>query len=510
MLPNPFRRLFKDRRGGVAMLVAIMGAMLIAFAGLAVEVSNALQDQRHMQSAADSAALAAATASFTDGSTGPWANEGYAVAGNAGFTSSTNTCDTISGTVTDTVYVGAVCPGDPAASSAACTTSGTTCVEALIKKPFTLSLAHVLFPGNFVVHGRAIAFISANSVCAAILDPTDPSSFVVNGGGTTIFHSCPVYVNSTAANAAKCNGCSGTVTCDLGLFVGGDSSPDPFSGTCTTHPNQPAVVDPLRNINPSFMGTAPTIAATVAASLLTCPTGAGNCSTITPGANGPNTPVYIPKGSSNCTSNSKGGITMSGANAICYVCPGVYIVDAKTQNAQFTVTSGSLLSVPTANLATECVGDSGDATAGIAFVLTDTGCTTANATCTSVPTPTIGNGATVNLTRTDPSDATKLIGGLDAAQASASGLPNETVFWQNRNATTGVQNTDKFTGLTTLSGLLYFPTGNVSMNGSATPTIGPCLEIIAYTLTISGSNTLGATGCVAPPPQIPPPSTLID
>src|SRR5579862_3156672 len=103
MLPNPFRRLTKDRRGGVAIMVAIMGAMLIAFAGLSVEVFNALQDQRHMQSAADSAPLAAATASFT-GSPNPYQDGGYTVTGNAGFTSSNHDC-----TSTDTVYVGAPC-----------------------------------------------------------------------------------------------------------------------------------------------------------------------------------------------------------------------------------------------------------------------------------------------------------------------------------------------------------------------------------------------------------------
>jgi Flp pilus assembly protein TadG len=48
-----------------------------------------------------------------------------------------------------------------------------------------------------------------------------------------------------------------------------------------------------------------------------------------------------------------------------------------------------------------------------------------------------------------------------------------------------------------LTGVIYYPNGNISFSGSASATTAGCSEIIGGSLTFSGASTLSASGCTA-------------
>ncbi|HLY44605.1 MAG TPA: pilus assembly protein TadG-related protein [Stellaceae bacterium] len=247
MFANPLQRMNKDRGGSVAILVAVMVTMLIGFTSLAAEVSMALATQRKMQAAADSAAISAANAQFV--STGSSSNcgsncseEGYAIARLDGFTSSTQSC---SGN--DTVYVVSPPCDGPNAGNA-------TYVEALIKKPFTLQLAHVLFPGNFVLHGRAVAHISSTSSppCAVALDPSGKDTITISGGTTTSFVNCGLAADSNDPNAVETKG-SGSLLSVTSLLTSGSPGYNAGAGTIDAGSSG----NPCSAANPSCLSSSP-------------------------------------------------------------------------------------------------------------------------------------------------------------------------------------------------------------------------------------------------------------
>jgi len=54
-----------------------------------------------------------------------------------------------------------------------------------------------------------------------------------------------------------------------------------------------------------------------------------------------------------------------------------------------------------------------------------------------------------------------------------------------------------FSGAVTLplTGVIYYPNGNMSFTGSADSTGANCSEVIAGTITLSGASTVSASGC---------------
>src|SRR5579859_5333874 len=134
-----FRKLIADQKGASAIMIVLMAAVLIAFASLGVEVVLALKTQRDMQSAADSAVLAAVTANKA---TYPSpTTEAYSVAAKAGFTKGQGAGCNATPTVTLTTPP---CDGP---------NSGTAgYYEMLIRDNFPLRLAKVVTGQDFVVH----------------------------------------------------------------------------------------------------------------------------------------------------------------------------------------------------------------------------------------------------------------------------------------------------------------------------------------------------------------------
>ena len=321
-----FRQLIADGDGQVAVLIGLLVAVLIAFVSLGVEIVLALYDQRQMQSAADSAALAAATSKLLGNP--DWQNEGYAVIANAGFRDGApGPC-----TATDTtIYIGTPCDG-PHANDA-------EYVEVLIVQPFSLELARVVNYGEaFLLHGRAVASIEHVSPCACIKD-----SLKVNGTTALAkFQQCTINAKSAQVTGGA------TLTCDH-LYVG-TTAAGVNQALCPTTSNARGCDDPYADI----AAPSPTPSNCIASKFT--------------GTSGPSLTLTPAAGSTVATLCD--GIDV-GTGQTLNLCPGVYIVDGNigSPRSTFRMNAGTITSDKSSFDASVCTS----AGSGVAIVLTSSG-----------------------------------------------------------------------------------------------------------------------------------------
>jgi len=454
MVTNLCRKLIADRRGATAIMIAVMAALLIGFTSLGFEVVQALQIQRHMQSAADSAVLAAVTANKTGYPSDP-TQEGYGVAAKAGYNhSSGDDC-----TTSPTVYL----YSDALSGTTPCLTIPSGDVGIRIKQPFTLRLAKVLFPADFTLHVDAVAYWSGKSGCILALSTTRTPALWVSGNSNTNVQSCDTYINSDASNAVKIDGtasfgCNGAGGYSLNI-QGTTFQTGGGTNTCPTDTGQPPTSDPY--------------AAT------TTPSPTSPCTSTTNGTLNPATSGGV------VTFCNK--VMLTNGKTL-NLCPGVYIVTAGGNNAVSTSSGSTLQSVSNSPLLSDGV------TANPTYWQT-LGFTSWNAVCPN----NTGNGVAIVLTGSPASNtgSASLSGGtikLVGLQSSADGLPAGIVFWQNQGAT--LDNSDAFTGSTSqfIDGVLYLPQGDISWAGSTT-TAGGCTEMIAQTIKFTGGAVFQNAGC---------------
>ena len=131
---------FRDNRGQIAILTALMAPVLIGGLGIGVESSYWYVQQRGAQNAADAAVVAAAT------NTSPsYVAEGQAVAAKMGFPNGANN-------TTVAVTNSATCPG------------GGTCYQVTVTQVVPLQLAQLIgYHGDATLNGSSAVTISAIS-----------------------------------------------------------------------------------------------------------------------------------------------------------------------------------------------------------------------------------------------------------------------------------------------------------------------------------------------------------
>ena len=137
------RRLFRGRRGSVAIMMGVLLGVLIGMAALGTEITLVLYKQRQMQSAADTAALSAATAlskGYPD-----FTVEGRAIAAAGGF---------VDGTKGITVTINRPPASGPRAGNP-------SAVEVIIAQPQPLNLVRLFTVTPFNVSARAVALKGA-------------------------------------------------------------------------------------------------------------------------------------------------------------------------------------------------------------------------------------------------------------------------------------------------------------------------------------------------------------
>src|SRR6266436_8830624 len=222
VLSKHLRRLRKDQRGTVAVIMGFLIIPLVGALGVGFEVSNWYMNGRGMQNAADAAALAAATNGGAN-----YDVEARAVAAQYGFVDgANNTTVTASNTAT--------CPG-----------GGNTCYGVAISGAVPLLVSQVVdYQGDTTLNGAAAKKLNAVAVARPTITPQDicmlalatsgaAQAIRTNGAPTANMNGCNVMSNT----AAQCNGSN--LGAKYGFAVG-------TSNGCGSIPrsNQTAVLDP--------------------------------------------------------------------------------------------------------------------------------------------------------------------------------------------------------------------------------------------------------------------------
>ena len=199
--------------GQVLVLVTMGIVMLTAFAGLAVDVGQLWSARRHMQTAADAAAIAGATA-LRLGNTPTAAAD--AITSTNGFTDgSENVTVTVNNPPASGVYAG-----------------NASYVEVIVSQPQPTYFMRVLGYNSMGVSTRSVASSVNGPACLYALDPT-ASGAVTVGGSSTSTLACGAIVDSNASNALNSNGGGSLTASNIGVNGGVSGSgftPTPVTG----------------------------------------------------------------------------------------------------------------------------------------------------------------------------------------------------------------------------------------------------------------------------------------
>ncbi len=237
---RPADRQARLDRGSVAVTVALTTVVLIGMVSLGVEVTWLLLKLRQMQSAADSAAMAGATALGASGPSGVTV-EAQAVSAENGF---------VAGVKSVTVAV-----NNPPLSGSLAGNAGA--VEVVITQPQTLALAQVIRKGVWNLHARAVATSGAGaSSCALQLDASSTTGVQISNGATVNMNQCGLSVNALGGTALTVIG-AGTLNASS-VVVSGDthvSNGGRINVTGQIKTGQPPTADPYANVQvPSNSG----------------------------------------------------------------------------------------------------------------------------------------------------------------------------------------------------------------------------------------------------------------
>jgi Flp pilus assembly protein TadG len=216
-------KLFRDRRGAAAVLLAVALSAIVGFAGLGSEVAGWYYTTRSMQGAADSAASTAAAALASATSTGSTItgdqlrNAARSVTATFNFTNGT-------GSTTVTVNN----PPATTTNLTGCSTpfTGFNCyVEVLISQPQTALLSAVFMSTGPTISARAVALANTTATdvgCVVTLNKTASRAMQNSGSGALTFTGCALYDNSSASDALYQGG-SGSITTQAAYVVGNSS-----------------------------------------------------------------------------------------------------------------------------------------------------------------------------------------------------------------------------------------------------------------------------------------------
>ncbi len=206
-------RAMKGSPGQVLLLVTMGIIMLTAFAGVAVDVGQFWSARRHMQTAADAAAIAAAVA-VREGAT-PTA-PAVAVATTDGFT---NGSDNVTVTVNNPPQSG------PYAGNA-------SYVEVIVTQPQPAYFLRALGYNSMGVSARSVASSVNGPACLYALDPSASASASF-GGSSTATLDCGAIIDSNNSYALSSNGGGVLTATNIGVnggYSGSGFTPTPVTG----------------------------------------------------------------------------------------------------------------------------------------------------------------------------------------------------------------------------------------------------------------------------------------
>jgi hypothetical protein len=212
--------------GQVLVLVTMGIIVMTAFAGLTVDVGQLWSTRRHMQTAADAAAIAGASARRLNH---PVTAAADAVSSTDGFTDgSKNVKVTVNNPPSSGVYAGNL-----------------SYVEVIINQPQPTYFLRALGYSTIGVSARSVASSVNGPACLYALDPSASGSVTV-GGSSSATLTCGAIVDSSNSTALSSNGGGALTASDIGVaggYSGSGFTPTPVSGVA------PAP-DPLSYLQP--------------------------------------------------------------------------------------------------------------------------------------------------------------------------------------------------------------------------------------------------------------------
>jgi hypothetical protein len=275
------------RRGAVAVLVAVCLTVVVGFAAIAIDGGLLLDDRRQAQSAADTAALAAADDLFANWQTnqgldplGTAKAKAIALATANGFPNTQVNIPALSGSFA----------GRPGYAEVIVTYNQKRAFSAI------WGTGDLPVTGRAVSQGRWVPF----KMGILVLNPTAPGALTNTGGGTMTVVGVPTIVDSNSPFAATATGGGTCISSEFDITgVPGISGSGTWQGTI--YSGQPPTPDPLKYLPEPDPGTM------ILQSKNPTHIAGTNTTTVYPG-------VY------------KGGISVTGQGTLVMM-PGIYYMD---------------------------------------------------------------------------------------------------------------------------------------------------------------------------------------
>jgi len=222
------RHFGKSDEGQALVIAGLAMVSLLLMAGLGVDVGYLHYQKQQMQKAADSGALAAASAlvysgNYVAAATNDTKANGFTadqiVTGGLCSPSGTNICVAVNSPP--------MTPGDPFQGVAGY-------VEVIVSQPRPTFFMKVAGMGSVNVASRAVATTtSTGSGCVFVMDHSDADALEIHGN-VAIASSCGIYVDSNSDNAIEKTGTAGSVSASYIGVVGTDQIKGNFQFDCTS------------------------------------------------------------------------------------------------------------------------------------------------------------------------------------------------------------------------------------------------------------------------------------
>jgi Flp pilus assembly protein TadG len=221
------RRFRRDQSGSYIIIAALVMPVLVGTAGLGTEVGWWLYTHKNMQSAADSAAVSAATAGSNLNA------EADTVTALYGFTN---------GTQNVTVRVNQ----PPSTGNYA---SSPQAVEVIISQPQRRLLSALFGTDPVPITARSVAMPNAGTGCVLALDPTASGAVTVSGSNQLNLINCNLYSNSNASPSLNVKGSARVSANQVGV-VGDISGASNITASNGIRTGMRPVSDPYANVSP--------------------------------------------------------------------------------------------------------------------------------------------------------------------------------------------------------------------------------------------------------------------
>jgi Flp pilus assembly protein TadG len=227
-------RFARDKSGSYLIIAALMMPVLVGFVGLGTDYGVWVYTHQSVQSAADSAAVSAATAAKAADVT----VQASAVTALYGFVDGTNGA---------TVVV-----NQPPKTGSHTTTSNAVEVVVTQQRAPLFSAAFLSRP--VIISARSVAVPTPGTGCVIALDRTASGAVTVQGSSQINLQSCNLYDNSSDASALTVGG-SGLITAQSVGVVGGISGASSITAAGGIKTGQSPTADPYAGVSfPAFFG----------------------------------------------------------------------------------------------------------------------------------------------------------------------------------------------------------------------------------------------------------------